>query len=876
MSHSQQEEDLAHSAGSQDAASLQQARQQAEEELIRAKEALERRTAELARSLATISATLEATTDGILVTDDQGRVMSFNQRYVEIWPLPREVIDLLEHWQLLEASSHCFADPQQFLARVRKIYDTAPPETFDLLELADGRVLERFSRIQFMADGNAGRVWSFRDITLRRRAEEAQFRLAAIVTSSDDAIVSKTLEGIVTTWNRGAERMYGYTADEIVGQSITKVIPPELFAEEQMILDRLRKGERIEHYETIRLRKDGARIDVSLTVSPVMDLQGRITGASKIARDITQRKRMEEALRDETRVLELLNATGMSIASTLELRELLQTAIDATTQISGAEFGVVFYNTSGKSGDPFTLQAVSGKPPQGIGQSCEPLAAPLVRLFEERITVRSDDLSADDRYGHLASHFEAQAETPPVRSYLAVPIISRSGRPIGGLLLGHPQRRVFSERTERIVVGIAAQAAVAIDNARLYEDVKAAAAEREQLLEAERAARSEAERVSLLKDEFLATLSHELRTPLNAILGWSQLLISPGADSDELPEGLEAIARNARAQAQLIEDLLDMSRIISGKVRLDVQLVDPALVVDGAVESVRPSAEAKGIRLRKLLDPRAGPVSGDPNRLQQVIWNLLTNAIKFTPKGGRIDVQLQRVNSHLEIVVRDSGMGIPVDFLPHVFERFRQADASTTRTHGGLGIGLSIVKHLIELHGGTVSATSAGEGTGSTFMINLPLAPIRVESGREHPTSPRFSAMVYDQFDLTGVKVLVVDDEADARQLIKRILVQCQAEVLVASSAAQAIELLEQQRPHVLVSDIGMPERDGYDLIRQVRKLASSQGGHTPAVALTAFARSEDRTRAMVAGYNMHIAKPVEPHELLATVARLADHVTER
>jgi CheY-like chemotaxis protein len=355
---------------------------------------------------------------------------------------------------------------------------------------------------------------------------------------------------------------------------------------------------------------------------------------------------------------------------------------------------------------------------------------------------------------------------------------------------------------------------------------------------------------------------------LNAILGWSQLL-SADSDRQDLTEGLEAIERNARAQTQLIEDLLDMSRIISGKVRLDVQATDLATVVAAAVDSVSPAAEAKGIRLRKILDPHAGAVSGDPTRLQQVVWNLLTNAIKFTPRQGSVDIVLQRAGSHLEMIVRDTGVGIQPELLPVIFERFRQGDASTTRMHGGLGLGLSIVKNLVELHGGTIHAESGGEGHGATFIVSLPLAPVRSGDPEQHPTAATTSTFDFGQFDLAGVKVLVVDDEADARALIQRVLTQCGAEVSTAASANQGLEQLRSFRPNVLVSDIGMPITDGYQFMRDVRQLSEEEGGRVPAIALTAFARSEDRMRAMIAGYQVHVAKPIEPKELAVTIASL-------
>ena len=397
--------------------------------------------------------------------------------------------------------------------------------------------------------------------------------------------------------------------------------------------------------------------------------------------------------------------------------------------------------------------------------------------------------------------------------------------------------------------------------------------ERFELLESERSARKEAERAGRMKDEFLATLSHELRTPLNAILGWSQLLRRGGSSPDDLRQGLDIIERNARVQTQLIEDLLDMSRIISGKIRLEIQPVEPAAFIEAAVETVRPGAEAKGIRLHKMLDPAAGPISGDPNRLQQIVWNLLANAIKFTPRGGRVQALLERVDSHIEISVTDTGQGIPAEFLSHVFERFRQADSSMTRQHGGLGLGLAIVKHLTELHGGSVHVRSPGEGQGATFTVALPLAPVHREDashGQAHPRTSTAPAIDCDQTSLEGLKVLVVDDESDTRDLLRRVLEECKAEVITADSAAEGLRLLRTLTPDVLVSDIGMPEVDGYEFLRRVRALGLNQNRKLPAIALTAFARSEDRTRALLAGYLVHVAKPVQPTELIATVASVA------
>jgi signal transduction histidine kinase/ActR/RegA family two-component response regulator len=467
----------------------------------------------------------------------------------------------------------------------------------------------------------------------------------------------------------------------------------------------------------------------------------------------------------------------------------------------------------------------------------------------------------------------------PVRSYLAVPVRSRSGDIIGGLFFGHPEPNVFTERVERLIVGVAAQAGIALDNARLYEAAQRSAAEREELLESERAARNTAERMSDVKDEFLATLSHELRTPLNAILGWAHVLRGGFKDPADLEKGLETIERNARAQTQLIEDLLDMSRITSGKVRLDVQAIQPVSFIEAAIETVRPAADAKAIRLESLLDPSAGPISGDPNRLQQVIWNLLSNAIKFTPKLGKVQVLLERVNSHIEVSVADTGVGIKPEFIEHLFERFRQGDASTTRKYGGLGLGLSIVKSLVELHGGTVVMKSPGEGLGTTVTVHLPLTVVhRADGGspRLHPRTHAAATPMFIATDLTGLKVLVVDDQPDARDLIQRVLEGCDAVVTTAGSAAEALVLIESERPDVLISDIGMPGTDGYELLRLVRELGPDRGGRVPAIALTALARSEDRTRALRAGFLVHVAKPVDPSELCVTVASVAGRLGDQ
>lgn len=508
----------------------------------------------------------------------------------------------------------------------------------------------------------------------------AEHFLAAIIDSSDDAIVSKNLDGIVTSWNAGAERIFGYPAEEMVGQPILKLIPVDRREEEPMILARLRNGERVDHFETKRVRKDGKIIDISLTISPVRNAEGIIVGASKVARDITLQKQAGEAL---------------------------------------------------------------------------------VRASEE------------------------------------------TGRQ------------------------------------------------------------------SRMKDEFLATLSHELRTPLQSISGWVQLLRSGSLAPGELEQGLEVIARNVQAQQRIIDDLLDMNRILSGKVRLDVQRIDLSGIVQAAVDTIRPAAHAKQIRLTAVLDPLAKAVSGDPQRLQQVFWNLLTNAVKFTPKNGHIEVLLARNGSHLEVTVTDSGAGITADFLPHVFDRFRQEDQTMSRSQGGLGLGLAIVKHLVELHGGRVTAQSPGPGLGAVFTVILPMAAL-AERGLSPSEDSTFEPALPSLPDLAGISVLILDDDRDSQVLLEKTVAKAGAHVRTATSVDEALTLIDHAVPRIIVSDIGMPEKDGYAFIQSLRARQPEQGGRVPAIALSAYTRVEDRVRAISAGFQMSLSKPVEAIELLVTIQSLA------
>ena len=523
----------------QNANAILVARRRAEQELLQAKEALELKTGELAHSLAMLRATLESTTDGILVTDARGHVTDFNERYLAMWRLSRELVVSGRHAEIMEAISAQFADARPFVDRVEAIYAAASEETFDVLELADGRVFERYSRVQIVDTRNVGRVWSFRDIT--------------------------------------------------------------------------------------------------------------------------QNRRTEEALREETRVLELLNRTGTLLSSKLDLHGVVQAVTDAATELSGARFGAFFYNVS-EHGDAYMLYTLSGARREDFERFGQPRATALFgATFRGEGPIRCADVPADPRYGQMPPHHGMPAGHLPVRSYLAVPVVFRSGEVIGGLFFGHPDPGVFSERAERIVVAVAAQAAIAIDNARMYEAAQKSAEERRHLLESERVARSEAERGSAMKDEFLATLSHELRTPLNAILGWSQMLRLSTLSESDRQRGLEIIERNTRVQAQLIEDLLDMSRITSGKLRLDIQPMAPAAVVEAALDTVRAAADAKEIRLTSVLDPAAGPVVGDAE----------------SPSTGGLEPALQRHQVHGQ--ERPGAGASPARELPYRDQCHRHRDRHRAR-----------------------------------------------------------------------------------------------------------------------------------------------------------------------------------------------------
>jgi PAS domain S-box-containing protein len=1051
---------------------------------------------------------LDAMPVALCVINREGRIVRYNQRAVELWGRPPTPSDLER-------------------APLEQVIRTAQPlrDLPFLVKHRDGSTIAARVTATPLSDAHGTTVAAIATILEQSPdwdADVHRARLAAIVVSSDDAILSKTLDGIIESWNIGAERVFGYTAEEAVAQHISLILPPDRLDEEADVLARLRRGEKIDHFETLRRAKDGRLVDVSMTVSPIRSNDGRIVGASNVARDITERRladealsrsrrryqrifesagvsiwdedftavraaldelrasgvrdfaeyfaqrpgeveryiglvrvvdvnettlrmfgatekqtllrslttvftpetrdvfaqelvalaegrttfeaesvlrtlhgnrvdvlvsitfptagepadsvlvtltditlqklaeqarrdsealfhemadtapamlwisdpagawtflsrqwyeftaqgpesalglgwlnalhpddrdsaaaavfeatderrpfhfecrlsqpdgeprwviiagqprmdtdggflgfvgsaiditerrKAEEAVIDEVHTRETLSRVGAALASELDPDTLIQSATDAATALTSAQWGVFFFTVTDDSGKTSEHHAVSGLPKTAFEDAPSPGLEP-PRPF----IVRIDDLSAAEYLDAGDSDRRWVPRDVPVRSYLSVPVISRTGDVRGGVCFGHTRAGVFLPKHEQLASGIAAWAALALDNASLYKEAQ----------EANRA-----------KDEFIATLSHELRTPLNAMLGWAHMLRANVLPPETQRRALDTLERNVRAQAQLVDDLLDVSRIVAGKLHIKGEEVDLTMVVMSAADTVRPATVAKGLSFRVVVDPdQQVIVTGDADRLRQILWNLLTNAVKFTPKGGRVEIELRCTDTSASVVVTDTGQGIRQDFLRHAFERFRQADSTASRRHGGLGLGLAIVRHLTEAHGGSVSAESAGEGLGATFTVHLPIRDIRVREKAGASGETRGTA-------LAGLRLLIVDDEPDTRDVLRALLEVQGAAVSVASSAGEALELLRRQPTDVLLADIGMPDQDGYALIEAVRALRT-QEAVIPAVAVTAYVTSRDRARAFKAGYGWHVAKPVDPDQLVAVVSAAA------
>lgn len=680
--------------------------------------------------------------------------------------------------------------------------------------------------------------------------------------------------------NPAAEQLTGYRLEEVQGAPLHDFVhhtrpdgSPYPLAE--CPIDRAAPLNMQERGEETFVHRDGSFYPVHFTVhftaSPI-HRGGKVVGTVIEVQDA-------RPLLQQERERATLHAIGLLILQELDHEKIVQAVTDAATQLSGAQFGAFFYNLKDEKGESYTLYTIAGVPKEHFSQFPLPRATHLFGpTFRGEKAIRSGDIRRDPRYGKMAPHHGMPPGHLPVCSYLAVPVSLGNGEVIGGLFFGHAEPDRFTESHERLVETLAAQAAIGLNRAALYQEALYARRRAEQDALDKQRLYEEAARANDAKDHFLATVSHELRTPLTSILGWAQMLGSGKLDEAMRTRAIGTIERNARMQAQIVEDLLDISRIVNGKLRLDVRLFSPQSAVEAAAEALRPAALAKDIDLQLAVDPLAGPVSGDPERLQQVVWNLLSNAIKFTPQGGRVQLVLKQSGSKVELVVSDNGSGIPPEYLPRVFDTFTQVDSTSTRKHGGLGLGLAIVRNLVELHGGSVDARSAGIGKGAEFTVSLPVS-LPAAAAQDQPPAAGEAPQPLARlplpkdpaaFGLAGALVLLVEDDEDARHMLASVLRSAHARVETASNAREALALYDAIHPDLIVSDIGMPDMDGHELIAELRRRERARGrAGVPAVALTAYARVQDRMRALASGFQMHVAKPVEPAELLTVLASL-------
>jgi PAS domain S-box-containing protein len=759
-------------------------------------------------------------------------------------------------------------------------------------------------------------------------------RLAFHVENTPLAVIEWDHEFKVLRWSPAAQKLFGWKAGEVLGKRFSDwefVVSEDVDAVNQVSQ---RQNEGKEHHGISRNRnytKLGSILHCEWYNSALYNEAGKLVSVLSLVLDVTVATRIEEALRKSEAQYRLLfesNPQAMWVYDLTTLRflavneaavrhygysrsEFLEMTIKdirppddvkLLEDYLAADIGAVEqageWRHRTKDGTVINVDIRSSR----LTFAGRPAEFVLVTDVTERKKAEQALRISEDRYRDLVDNSHELICTHDLEGRVL------SVNPWAARVLGYPQnslvginirdglvpeyREQFDEYLRTMITEGSARGVMKVKTAtgetRLWEYYNTLrtegvekpivrgmahdATERRQALKREKEARLEAEAANRVKDEFLSTLSHELRTPLTAIMGWADLLLHDEVEPKNRRQALETIFRNANSQCQLINDLLEVSRIITGKLRLEFVACELDEVIEAAAESIRPTAEAKGVRLQVLLEPHVGPVYGDRERLQQIVWNLLSNGVKFTRKGGVVQVTLQRINSHVEIVVNDTGVGIRSDFLPHVFDRFRQADGSTTRNYGGLGLGLAIVRHLVELHGGTAWAESDGANQGSRFTVRLPAMNANEQHLPEDLKQPAIAvveARDHQPSSLSGLRVLVVDDEIDARSLLTTMLERCGAQVVAVGSAREGLESVETWKPDVLIADIGMPVEDGYGLIKKIRALPKERGGQTPALALTAYARTEDRVRALSEGYQVHLAKPVDRFELAAVVTSL-------
>ncbi|MGI8605386.1 MAG: PAS domain S-box protein [Verrucomicrobiales bacterium] len=985
MAREDDEENLLRSVALQNAQSILLARQRAEQDLILAKEALERKTEELAHSLSMMQATLESTTDGILVTDGLGKVTGFNQKFVQMWRLHGGRMEAENHSQLLDLTSHQFANPVQFRIRIEEIYASSPPESFDVLETADGRVIERFSKIQRIAERNAGRVWSFRDVTERKRAElelhqqSEWFRVT--LGSIGDAVITVDNDCQVTFVNSVAEKLTGWQTSEAVGRKIGDVmrLVQEITRERAPTpIDRaLREGVVVGlANHTSLIRRDGSEIPIEDSAAPIKNPAGETIGAVMVFHDVSERRQREtalaqseerfrlmgqvvpqllwtadvrgeidyrnerwyaytgqaseeataagwaaaahpedgpkaletwmrsieagepceveyrlrqhdgdyrwfvcravplrddegriirwygsctdfhqqkltaEALREESAITERLHEVAKALSTELDLGKVVQIITDAGTRVTRAQFGAFFHNLlDGKatSANPYSLSGVSREAFEQLRTRARDLFGP---TFRGEGAIRLADVRKDSRFGGNEPGDE-RAGDPPLASYLAVPVISRSGEVLGGLLFGHAEADVFTQRDETMVLGIAAQAAAAMDTARLYH--------------AEQQARAAAEEANRAKDLFLAALSHELRTPLTPVIAILSSLRQDPDIPETLADDLETVRRNIELEARLIDDLLDLTRITRGKMELQSERVQVIRIIEDAINTCLPELKAKHLTLVRDFEEPHPTILADGARITQILWNLLKNSIKFTPEAGTITIR-SRITpgpgaQHVMIEIQDTGIGIEPTQLGRVFEAFEQGDRKITRQFGGLGLGLAISSAIAESHGGSLTVASEGTGRGSTFTLALPLEGR--DELKEHASvpggllGPAAEVPRRPGFAPRPLRLLLVEDHLDTAAILSRLLRRMGHEVVHAGTIGAAREAATKEMNgaglDLVMSDLGLPDGSGLDLMRELSTTYGLRG-----IALSGFGMESDLAQSTAAGFSHHLIKPID------------------
>ncbi|HKQ76677.1 MAG TPA: PAS domain S-box protein [Blastocatellia bacterium] len=712
---------------------------------------------------------------------------------------------------------------------------------------------------EYVRNGRHAFTGIIRDISERKRVEAArraaETRYQELFDNANDMIYTCDLEGRFTSMNLTAERITGHQRDEVLKMNIGQIVAPEhLETVRRTMADRVTNGADTAPYEIEIICKDGRRLPIEVNARLIYE-DGRPFAIQGIARDISERKREEKAGQRRSRQSALRADISEILADPeITLRQCLQKCAEAVVTHLDAAFARIWLFD--ERDQTLELQASAGMYTHIDGAHARvPLGKFKVGMIaEEKTPHLTNDIVNDPRVGD-----QDWARREGLVSFAGYPLVN--GDRLIGVIVMFAKHKLENDMINALEV-VADKVVHGIER-RWVENQRAAFLAREQ------EARRLAEDASRLKDDFLAMISHELRAPLTAILGWAQMLRSGALDRASAERALLTIERNAKSQAHLVGDLLDASRIATGKLSLENRPVELMSIVEAAVDAVRPSVEAKSLRMQIVLEPWVGPFNGDAERLKQVVWNLLSNAIKFTPQGGLIEVRLERLENKALLIVSDTGQGIDPEFLPHIFDRFSQVDSTMKRRQGGLGLGLAIVKHIVELHGGAIYAYSRGEGQGSDFMITLPLA--KQESAAEGSSlwATRPEGEETRSGTLRGVRVLVVDDEHDTREVLSVMLSRYGTEVRTAASAAEALQVFRQWKPDVLVSDIGMPEEDGYALIEKIRALPQEDGADTPAIALTAFAAAQDKERAIASGFQRHLAKPIEPVALAKNVARI-------